>query len=85
SMATNSTGWEAFQQAINTSRSEVTRTAPVVDDGRVTLSNGQVSSNVTYNAKFRSGEPYTVDFVSGTQLKITDSGGNDVTAEASQG
>ncbi|MHC8370993.1 flagellar hook-associated protein 3 [Pseudomonas sp. MDT1-85] len=85
SMATNSTGWDAFQQAINTSRSEVTRTAPVVDDGRVTLSNGQVSSNVTYNAKFRSGEPYTVDFVSGTQLKITDSGGNDVTAEASQG
>lgn len=85
SMATNSTGWEAFQQAINTSRSQVTMTAPAVDDGRVTLSNGQVSSNVTYNNKFRSGEPYTVDFVSGTQLKITDSAGNDVTAEASQG
>lgn len=85
SMATNSTGWEVFQQAINTSRSQVTMTAPAVDDGRVTLSNGQVSSNVTYNSKFRSGEPYTVDFVSGTQLKITDSGGNDVTAEASQG
>src|SRR3990167_2392755 len=49
SMATNSTGWEAFQQAINTSRSEVTRTAPVVDDGRVTLSNGQAAPNVTHN------------------------------------
>ncbi|GID07516.1 flagellar hook-associated protein 3 [Pseudomonas sp. 008] len=85
SMATNSTGWDAFQQAINTSRSQVTMTAPAVDDGRVTLSNGQVSSGVTYNSKFRSGEPYTVDFVSGTQLKITDSLGNDVTAEASQG
>ncbi len=85
SMATNSTGWDAFQQAINTSRSQVTMTAPPVDDGRVNLSNGQVSSNVTYNNKFRSGEPYTVDFVSGTQLKITDSAGNDVTAEASQG
>ncbi|MGE8482138.1 MAG: flagellar hook-associated protein 3 [Pseudomonas sp.] len=85
SMATNSTGWDAFQQAINTSRSQVTMTAPAVDDGRVTLSNGQVSSGVTYNSKFRSGEPYTVDFVSGTQLKITDSVGNDVTAEASQG
>jgi flagellar hook-associated protein 3 FlgL len=56
-----------------------------VDDGRVVLSNGQVSSSLTYNSKFRSGEPYTVDFVSGTQLKITDSGGSDVTAEASQG
>ncbi|MFJ2464782.1 flagellar hook-associated protein 3 [Pseudomonas sp. NPDC087615] len=84
-MATNTTGWEAFQQAINTSRSQVTMTAPAVDDGRVTLSNGQVSSSVTYNSKFRSGEPYSVDFVSGTQLKITDSAGNDVTAEASQG
>ena len=85
SMATNSTGWDVFQQAINTSRSQVTMTAPAVDDGRVVLSNGQVSSGVTYNNKFRAGEPYTVDFVSGTQLKITDSGGNDVTAEASQG
>jgi flagellar hook-associated protein 3 FlgL len=85
SMATNSTGWDTFQQAINTSRSQVSMTAPTVDDGRVVLSNGQVSSGVTYNNKFRSGEPYTVDFVSGTQLKITDSAGNDVTAEASQG
>jgi flagellar hook-associated protein 3 FlgL len=49
------------------------------------LSDGQVSSDVSYNSKFRSGEPYTVDFVSGTQLKITDSAGNDVTSEASQG
>jgi len=85
SMATNSTGWEVFQQAVNTSRSQVTRTAPPVDDGRVVLSNGQVSSSVSYNAKFRSGEPYTVEFTSGTQLRITDALGNDVTAEASQG
>ncbi len=85
SMATNSTGWDAFQQAINTSRSQVTMTPPTVDDGRVTLTNGQVSSNVSYNNKFRSGEPYTVEFESGSQLKITDSAGNDVTAEATQG
>ncbi|MGV8886552.1 MAG: flagellar hook-associated protein 3 [Pseudomonas sp.] len=85
SMATNSTGWDAFQQAINTSRSQVTMTAPAVNDNRVVLSNGQVSSDVAYNSKFRSGEPYTVEFASGTQLKITDSAGNDVTSEASQG
>jgi len=60
-------------------------TAPAVDDGRVTLSNGEVSSSTTYNAKFAAGQPYTVSFVSSTQLKITDSLGNDVTAEASQG
>ena len=85
SMATSSTGWETFQQAINTSRSQVTMSLPPVDDGRITLTNGQVSSDVTYNNKFRSGEPYTVEFASGTQLKIIDSAGNDVTAEASQG
>ncbi|MEB0224504.1 flagellar hook-associated protein 3 [Pseudomonas sp. 10S4] len=85
SMATNTTGWDAFQQSINTSRTQVSMTAPAVDDGRVTLSNGEVSSSTTYNAKFAAGQPYTVSFVSSTQLKITDSLGNDVTAEASQG
>ncbi|MCE6981274.1 flagellar hook-associated protein 3 [Pseudomonas frederiksbergensis] len=84
SMATNSTGWDVFQQAINTTRTQATRTMPVVDDGRVVLSNGQVGSDVTYNAKFRSGEPYTVSFLSSTQLQITDALGNDVTAEATQ-
>ncbi|RBL66932.1 flagellar hook-associated protein 3, partial [Pseudomonas sp. MWU13-2625] len=33
-MAANSTGWDVFQQALNTSRSQVTMTAPAVDDGR---------------------------------------------------
>jgi flagellar hook-associated protein 3 FlgL len=84
SMATNSTGWEVFQQAINTSRSQTTLILPSADDGRVVLSNGQVSSSANYNDSFRSGEPYTVEFLSSTQLKITDATGNDVTAEASQ-
>ncbi|MHC8368022.1 flagellar hook-associated protein 3 [Pseudomonas sp. ZT5P21] len=85
SMATNSTGWAVFQQAINTSRTQTTMTSPtpVVDGGRVVLSNGQVGSDVTYNAKFRGGEPYTVNFLSPTQLEIRDSLGNDVTSEAS--
>lgn len=84
SVASNTTGWDAFQQSINTSRTQVNMTAPAVDDGRVTLSNGQVSNSTTYNSKFTGGEPYTVSFVSSTQLKITDALGNDVTAEASQ-
>ncbi|CAI8918462.1 flagellar hook-associated protein 3 FlgL [Pseudomonas sp. IT-P44] len=85
SMATNSTGWAVFQQAINTSRTQSTMTTPTpaIDGGRVVLSNGQVNSDVTYNAKFRGGEPYTVNFLSPTQLEIRDSLGNDVTAEAS--
>ncbi|WP_415765200.1 flagellar hook-associated protein 3 [Pseudomonas sp. ZB1P45] len=85
SMATNSTGWAVFQQAINTSRTQTTMTSPsaLVDGGRVVLSNGQVGSDVTYNAKFRSGEPYTVNFLSPTQLEIRDSSGTDVTSEVS--
>jgi flagellar hook-associated protein 3 FlgL len=82
SMATNSSGWEVFQQAVNTARTQVTGS---MNDGLVTLSDGQVSSSVSYNNKFRGGEPYTVEFASGTQLKITDAAGNDVTNEATQG
>ncbi|MCU1759178.1 flagellar hook-associated protein 3 [Pseudomonas sp. 14P_8.1_Bac3] len=82
SMATNSTGWEVFQQAVNTARTQVTSS---MNDGLVTLSDGQVSSSVSYSNKFAGGEPYTVEFVSGTQLKITDGSGNDVTNEATRG
>lgn len=84
SVATNTTGWDAFQQSINTSRTQTTITAPAVDDGRVILSNGQVGTSATYDAKFANGQPYTVSFLSSTQLKITDALGNDVTTEASQ-
>ena len=85
SVASNTTGWDAFQQSINTSRTQALMMAPAVDDGRVILSNGQVSSSATYNAAFVGGQPYTVSFLSSTQLQITDALGNDVTAEASQG
>ncbi|MFC3944820.1 flagellar hook-associated protein 3 [Pseudomonas gingeri NCPPB 3146 = LMG 5327] len=84
SLGSNITGWEAFQQSINTARTNVTMTAPAVDDGRVSLSNGQVSNSATYDSKFAAGQPYTVTFLSSTQLKITDASGNDVTSEASQ-
>ncbi|MGE8144791.1 flagellar hook-associated protein 3 [Pseudomonas frederiksbergensis] len=83
-VASNTTGWDAFQQTINTSRTKATMTAPAVDDGRVVLSNGQVTNSATYDSKFAAGQPYTVTFLSSTQLKITDGLGNDVTTEASQ-
>ena len=59
-------------------------TAPAVDDGRVVLANGTVGTGATYNSTFTSGQPYTVAFVSSTQMKITDALGNDVTADASK-
>ncbi|QBF25847.1 flagellar hook-associated protein 3 [Pseudomonas tructae] len=83
SMATNESGHSVFEQALNTSRSQTKLTAPPVDDGRVHLSNGQVSGSTQYNDRFRGGEPYTVTFTSSTQFKITDAANNDVTLEAS--
>jgi flagellar hook-associated protein 3 FlgL len=82
-VASNTTGWQAFEQAINTTRTSSTMTSPAVDDGRVSLSGGQVSNTQTYNAQFGAGQPYTVNFLSSTQYTITDSGGNDITSEAS--
>ncbi len=84
SLAANETGYSAFEQALNTSRSETKLVSPATDDGRVSLSNGQVSGNTTYNDRFRSGEPYQIEFTSSTQLKITDAAGKDVTAEVGE-
>ncbi|ALI02994.1 flagellar hook-associated protein 3 [Pseudomonas sp. FW306-02-F02-AA] len=85
SLGLNDSGWSVFQQAVNASRSQTTMTAPAVDDGRVALSPGLVSSGPTFNSSFRSGEPYTLSFLSSTQFQIKDGAGNDVTAEATQG
>lgn len=85
SLAANETGYDAFEQALNTSRSETRLTNPAIDDGRISLSNGQVSGSATYNDRFRSGEPYSIEFTSSTQFKILDANGTDVTLEASQG
>ncbi|ANY88713.1 flagellar hook-associated protein 3 [Pseudomonas putida] len=85
SLAANETGYDAFEQALNTSRSETHLTVPAIDDGRISLSNGQVSGSAIYNDRFRSGEPYSIEFTSSTQFKILDANGTDVTLEASQG
>ncbi|WP_191833284.1 flagellar hook-associated protein 3 [Pseudomonas fluorescens] len=85
SMATNESGYDAFEQALNTSRSQTSLTAPTPDDGRVSLSEGQVSGSTVYNDRFRSGEPYTISFTSSTEFKIIDANNNDVTLEATGG
>ncbi|VVP23790.1 flagellar hook-associated protein 3 [Pseudomonas fluorescens] len=85
SLGLNDTGWEVFQQAVNAARSSTTMTAPAVNDGRVDLSPGLVSSGPAFDASFRGGQPYTMAFTSSTQFVITDALGNDVTAEATGG
>ncbi|WNW11151.1 flagellar hook-associated protein 3 [Pseudomonas sp. DTU_2021_1001937_2_SI_NGA_ILE_001] len=82
-LAANTTGYEAFEQAVNTTRASTTLTSPATDDGKVGLAGGTVSSTSAYNSGFLGGEPYTVSFVSGPKLLITDRNGTDVTTDAS--
>ncbi|MFJ4145721.1 flagellar hook-associated protein 3 [Pseudomonas sp. NPDC089734] len=82
-LASNTTGFEAFEQATNTTRTSATLTSPATEDGKVWLTGGLVKSSNTYNSSYQSGEPYTLTFLSGTQFKITDGAGNDVTTDAS--
>jgi flagellar hook-associated protein 3 FlgL len=80
-LATNDTGFSVFESAINTSRTQTTMTAPAVDDGRVTVSNGRLSSLTGYNKTFTDGQPYKLEFTSSTQFVLTDKSGNDVTSQ----
>lgn len=82
SMASNTTGWDAFEQAVNTTRTSATLTSPATDDGVLTLSGGSVSNSADYDGKFTTGQPYSITFQSGTQYQILDKNGVDVTAEA---
>ncbi|MFK3796082.1 MULTISPECIES: flagellar hook-associated protein 3 [unclassified Pseudomonas] len=81
-MATNTTGWDAFEQAVNTTRTTTTLVSPTTDDGMISLSGGSVSNSTTYNSQFTAGQPYTISFTNGSQYKILDKDGTDVTADA---
>ena len=83
SMAGNDTGYSAFEQASNVSRTTSSLTSPATDDGRMTLTSGSMTSSNSYNSSFKSGEPYTLTFTSASEYTITDGAGNDVTAESS--
>ncbi len=84
-MASNTTGFEAFEQSVNTTRTSATLLSPATDDGKIGLSGGLVTSTPTYNASYQGGEPYTLTFLSGTQFKITDASGTDVSSDTSSG
>lgn len=63
-----------------------TSIAPVApEDQRVFMSAGLVEDSNAFNASFRAGEPYSLVFVSGSEYRIFDSGGADVTSEAGAG
>jgi len=83
SMASNTTGWDAFEQAINTTRTSTSLVTPATNDNMISLSGGSVSNSATYNSQFTTGQPYSISFTNSTQYKILDKDGADVTAEAS--
>lgn len=51
------------------------------DEQRIFMSPGLVDDERTFNANFRSGEPYSLTFVSGKEFRIYDASGADVTSE----
>ena len=82
-LASNTTGYEAFELSINSTRTSATRLSPATEDGKVVLSGGLVTSTSVYNSAYQGGEPYTLTFSSSTQFRITDGTGKDVTTDAS--
>jgi flagellar hook-associated protein 3 FlgL len=59
-----------------------TNIAPIAAvDQRVFMSPGLVQNNDTFNATFKSDEPYSLVFVSGNQFRIYDAAGADVSSE----
>ncbi|HEX8593307.1 MAG TPA: flagellar hook-associated protein 3 [Pseudomonas sp.] len=83
SIASNTTGWDAFETAVNTTRTSSTLIAPATDDGKISLSGGIVTTASKYNADYIGGQPYKLTFLSSTQYTITDANDVDVTADAS--
>lgn len=56
--------------------------APVADaDQRVFMSQGLVEDQDAFNSTFRTGEPYSLAFVSGQEFRLYDASGVDVTSE----
>lgn len=54
-------------------------------DQRVFMSPGLVQDNQAFNSDFRTGEPYSLAFISGNEFRIYDSAGADVTTEVPGG
>ena len=49
------------------------------------MSPGLVNDNDAFNSTFRAGEPYSLAFVSGSEFRIYDAAGADVTSEVPGG
>lgn len=90
---TSDTGKTILEGAVNTSRTQsnyiAPATAPVapaispplVDDHKVAISAGLVTSGTDYTKQFADGQPYKVTFTSSTQYVVTDKDNNNITSQ----
>ncbi|WP_339506345.1 flagellar hook-associated protein 3 [Pseudomonas sp. EA_15y_Pfl1_P102] len=90
---TGDTGKTILGGAANSSRTQSTYIAPataplppaisppLVDDKKVAISAGLVTSGIDYTKQFADGQPYKLTFTSSTQYKVTDKDNNDITSE----
>ena len=90
---TSDTGKTILEGAVNTSRTQSNYIAPaagpvapaisppLVDDHKVAISAGLVTSGVDYTKQFADGQPYKVTFTSSTQYVVTDKDNNNITSQ----
>lgn len=84
SLASNDTGYSITEQTSNASRTQAILqppVAPAVENDRVSVSSGLMTSNVAYTKDFTAGQPYAVAFTSSTQFSVAAADGTDVTSE----
>ncbi|MBY8947049.1 flagellar hook-associated protein 3 [Pseudomonas sp. SH10-3B] len=79
---TSDTGKTILEGAVNGSRTQSTYTTPSsVDDHKVAISAGLVTSGIDYTKQFADGQPYKVTFTSSTQYVVTDKDNNNITSQ----
>lgn len=77
-MVVNDTGKSILEGTVNAGRTQATGS---VNDGKVLVSGGIVTSPSTYDSSFTDGQPYKLTFISSTEYTVTDGAGNDITAQ----
>ncbi len=78
SMVVNDTGKSILEGTVNAGRTQATAS---VNDGKVLVSGGIVTSPSTYDSSFTDGQPYKLTFISSTEYTVSDAAGNDITAQ----
>ncbi|AIG05437.1 flagellar hook-associated protein FlgL [Pseudomonas fluorescens] len=78
SMVVNDTGKSILEGTVNAGRTQATGS---VNDGKVLVSGGIVTSPSTYDSSFTDGQPYKLTFLSSTEYTVKDAAGNDITAQ----